>query len=891
MSLEAGTRFGSFEIVAPLGAGGMGEVWRARDTRLGRDVALKLVGEAFTADPERLGRFEREARLLASLHHPHVAVLYGQEEAAGRRALVMELVEGPTLADRLTAGGVPLGEALSLAGQIAEALEHAHAHGIVHRDLKPANVKVTPEGQVKVLDFGLGRLLAGEAGPDADPLSSPTLTRPDTRAGTILGTAPYMSPEQARGQAVDRRTDIWAFGVILFEMLTGARLFRGETTSDVLAAVLKTEVEWDRLPKATPPAARRLLRRCLERDPRERLHDFADARIEIEQAGRELERPESSGIDVPARRPWPAALPWGIAVLAVAAAAAVAVARRTAPTPARVSRLVLPLQPRPLTMGGFALSPDGARLAYVADGRIHVRPLAGDQPTALAEARGSRPFFSPDGTWIGFVGADELLCRVPASGGPVVRLTDPPHRVGQCTWIPDDTILCTQPSSGRPGELLRIPARGGPPLPVATGEAAAREDLRWPHVLPGGRAVLLTIPSPAGGSVDDATIVAQRLDTGERLVLLRGGTQGVYAPTGHLVFGRGSSLLAVPFDPRTLTLRGAPSPVQEHVSRDTVQGGRYALAADGTLVYNPETADERPLLWVDRRGSATRIATPAHTFLDPRFSPDGSRIAVQGADGDNDVWLYDVARGALTRLTFDPGEDETPVWSPDGTWIAWAAQRSSRPRQVMRRRADGSGGEQVVWTTGAHVHLHDWSSDGAYLLATLDAEAAGRDVWLIPVARGEARPLLNGPFEEANPRFSPDGRWLTYSSNESGRFEVYVLRARERDGKVQVSVGGGDRALWTAEGREIVYRSADGHVTGVAFARGPDGLPRVGRPVPLFPDVYGAATGRTSHPDYDVEPGGTGFVMLGGREGGATAELGVVLNWFEELRRLSPPAP
>jgi serine/threonine-protein kinase len=884
VSLEAGARFGSFEIVAPLGAGGMGEVWRARDPRLGRDVALKLIPETFASDAERMARFDREAKLLASLHHPHIAVLYGQEESEGRRALVMELVEGETLAERLAAGAIAPREVLSLARQVAEALEHAHAHGIVHRDLKPANVKVTPDGQAKVLDFGLGKPLA--AGGDANPLSSPTLTRPGTDAGVILGTAAYMSPEQARGQAVDRRSDVWAFGVILFEMLTGTRLFRGATTSDVLAAVLTTEVEWDRLPGATPAAARRLLRRCLERDPRERLHDFADVRIEIAEALREAERPSAGA--APPRRPWPALLPWGIALLAILAAVAVSLTRRAPSAPPRVSRLLLKLQPRPLVMAGFALSPDGRLLAYVANGQIHARALDRDDVRALPGARGSGPFFSPDGAWIGFVGPDDVPRKVAASGGPVATLTDPPLRVGQCAWPRDDTVLCTQPSSPRPGELLRISARGGPPQRLPTAASGAEERVGWPHVLPGGRAALLTIASPAGGSVDDASVVVQRLDTGERHVVVRGGSQASYSPTGHLVFGRGSSLFAVAFDADALEARGTPFPVAEHVSRDTVRGGRYALAGDGTLVYNRETAEERPLLWVDRHGRAARIATPPHTFLDPRVSPDGSRIAVQGADGDNDVWTFDLARGSLTRLTFDPGEDETPVWSPDGAWVAWATQRSGRPRQVMRRRADGTGEEQAVWSTDRHVHLHDWSADGTHLLATQEGEATSRDVWIVPVAGGAARPLLHGPFEESSPRFSPDGRWLAYSSDESGRFEVYVVHLPGLDRRAQVSVGGGDRPLWGAGSAEIVYRSAGGQVVSVRFSPGAAGPPVVGRPVPLFPDTFGAATGRTNHVDYDVDPDGSRFVMVGSQEGEATGELGVVLNWFDELERLAP---
>ena len=355
-----------------------------------------------------------------------------------------------------------------------------------------------------------------------------------------------------------------------------------------------------------------------------------------------------------------------------------------------------------------------------------------------------------------------------------------------------------------------------------------------------------------------------------------------------MVFGRAASLWAVPFDPTALATRGVPLPVADHVSRDTVRGGRYALAGDGTLAFLRETGDERPLMWADRHGRTEHIAVPPHMFLDPRVSPDGARIAVQGADGDNDVWIGDLRRGSLSRLTFDPGEDETPIWSPDGEWLAWATQRSGRPREVLRRRADGSGDEQSVWHTDRHVHLHDWSPDGTELLATQEGESTLRDIWLVPVAGGEARPLLHGPFEECNPRFSPDGRWLVYSSDESGRFEVYVLRLPELDWKAQVSVGGGDRPLWTSGGREIVYRGADGQVASVRFAPATSGAPRVGRPVPLFPDTFGAAIGRTSHVDYDVHPDGTRFVMVGSQAGGASLDITVVLGWLAELKRLAP---
>ena len=882
MSLQPGARFGAYEIAARLGAGGMGEVWRAHDGRLGREVALKLVADAFVADAERTARFEREAKLLAACNHPNIAVLYGQEECDGRRALVLELVEGLTLADRLEQqGALAPREALELARQVAEALAHAHAHGILHRDLKPANLKLTAEGLVKVLDFGLGRPIAGEAG--AELLSSPTLTRPGTAAGVVLGTAPYMSPEQARGQAVDRRSDIWSFGVILFEMLTGTRPFQGGTTSDVLAAILQGEIDWSRLPQATPPAARRLLRRCLERDARERLRDFEDARLELTEAIAELDAPAApSG----APRRWlAAALPWAVAAAAVAAAVPVALSTRRAPQTPRVSRLILRLSPRPLTMAGFALSLDGSQLAYVSSGQLRLRALDDESVRALPDARGRSPFFSPDGAWIGFVDADELPSKIKASGGPVQRLADPPLRVGQCVWAPDDAVLCTQPGSSRPGELLRIPAAGGPPQRLPTTAAGAREVVLWPALLPGGRSVLLTVPNPAGGPVDDATIVAQSLDTGERRELVREGAQAVYAATGHLVFGRGSALLAAPFDPSSLSVHSAPLPVAEHVTRDTVRGGRFALSADGTLVYSRETADERRLLWVDRQGRTEHVALPVHTFIDPRVSPDGGRLAVQAADGDIDVWICDIARGSLRRVSFDPGEDETPVWSPDGAWLAWATQRSGRPRQLVRRRADGSGEERLVWSTARHAHLHDWSPDGKQLLATQEGGTGSRDVWLVPVDGGEARSLLAGPFEECNPRFSPDGRWLAYSSDESGRFEVYVVRLPRLDRKAQVSVGGGDRPVWSARGREVVYRGADGRVASVRFASDARGEPSVSRPAPLFADSYGAATGRTSHVDYDVDPDGSRFVMVGAGAGPAL-DMNVVLGWFEELKRV-----
>ncbi|HET7293129.1 MAG TPA: protein kinase [Vicinamibacteria bacterium] len=885
MRLASGVRLGPYELREPLGAGGMGEVWRARDTRLDRDVALKVVPEELVLDRERMARFEEEARVLASLNHPHIATCHGVEESGPVRALVMELIAGPTLAERLTQGSIPVTEALTLARQAAEALACAHDHGIVHRDLKPANVKITPQGDVKVLDFGLAKATMPGDARNADVADSPTRTRWKTEAGVLVGTAPYMSPEQARGEAIDKRTDVWAFGVILFEMLTGRPLFDGPTPSDVLAAVLRGEVDWSWLPDETPVPVRRLLRRCLSRDPRQRLRDMADARLEVDEA---LRGPDVADGVEPARRSvagWRGFLPYAGALAAVALALGFAIGRRGSSVPPRLSRLSLRLVPPPQADGGIAISPDGARLAYVAKGGVQVRTLDDEEARPLLEARGRRPSFSPDGEWIAFIGADGLLAKVPARGGPVVRLTERRLGLGQCTWLANETILCTQPESQRPGELLRIPSRGGSAVPVPTASQAARERVRWPHALPDGQAVLLTVTGPSGGEAADAAVAVQRLDTGERRVLVEGGAEAVYARTGHLVYIASGSLMVAAFDARSQSLRGEPLPLAERISTDNLGAGRYALARDGTLVYRKPSRLSRPLLLVDRQGAATRIPAPDHMFIDPRVSPNSSRIAVQAADSGSDIWVHELARGALTRLTFDPQEDETPVWSPDGTSIAWAAQRSGRPRQVRRRSADGSGEEQVVWSTPAHVHVHDWSPDGQALLVTQDAAATARDIWLVPAGGGEARALLAEPFDEWNPRFSPDGRWLAYTSNESGRFEIYVRRFPELDGRLQVSVGGGDGAAWADGGRELVYRGGEGRVVSVRFSPEAGAAPRVSAPRELFADVFGAASGLMSHPDYDVFPDGSRFVMLGG-QGEDAAELSIVLGWFEELRRI-----
>ncbi|MGQ0736930.1 MAG: protein kinase domain-containing protein [Acidobacteriota bacterium] len=721
-------------ITAKLGAGGMGEVYRAHDTRLGRDVALKILPASFASDPERLARFEREARALAALNHTNIAHVYGLEG----RAIVMELVEGEDLAVRLSRGAMPIDEALPIARQIAHALEAAHESNIIHRDLKPANVKVKSDGMVKVLDFGLAKVLAPDGSSSPSVTSSPTFTGPSTQHGEILGTAAYMSPEQAKGRTVDRRTDVWAFGVMLYEMLSGRRPFGGDDVTEVLAAVIRDSPDIGAVPAGTPAAVRRLLRRCLEKDPQKRLRDMGDVGVELDEALNTSEPGEAhdiaaiAAIAAPTTRTSP---------LRVAAAAALLIALTSAatwslkPTPVierpltRFSVMVGEgnlLSPDPINPA-IALSPDGRRLAYrLAGGAIKVRELDRLEPREVVNAQGgSGLWFSPDGEWL-LYGQSKDLSRVRIAGGPgEVLLAKLPSNPG-VHWDASGRVLFADAAG-----IHSLADTGGAPE-VLFEASPGRADV-FPQLLPGGTSVLHT--RYEGGAL---STVIRPLDGGAEHVVLRGFGAVRYFETGHLLYGMGSRSMAVPFDLSRRATTGPPVSMAEAVATDVLTGfPRAVLSRNGTLAYvSPAGAPgNMQLVWVGAKGEATPALAVARNYTDVRLSPDGRRAALHLFGQENDVWVADLQRGGLTRMTFTPGEDETPVWSPDGRFLAYAADRDGRPRTLYRKLADGSAStaEETIWQTPDHFHVNDWSPDGRTLLVEVLRKATSNDIVAIDV--------------------------------------------------------------------------------------------------------------------------------------------------------------
>ena len=933
MSLTPGTRIGAYDVTGPLGAGGMGEVHRARDTKLDRDVALKVLPEAFTADPDRLARFEREARVLASLNHPNIAQIHGIEEADSTRALVLELVEGPTLAERLAAGPIPLDEALTIAWQIAFALQGAHEAGVVHRDLKPANIKVRDDGTVKVLDFGLAKALdpapvtqlPATPPPDADPLQSPTLTASVTRmgGGLILGTPAYMSPEQAEGQPTDTRGDLWAFGVILYEMLAGERLFAGETVAQVLARVIDRDLDLSVLPPATPKPVRRLLGRCLERDRRRRMRDAGEAISDLEAAASVSETPPPTpppdastapGGSPPSRwRSWAAGAAAGLALGGLAAATALWTLA-PAPAPPAVRRLALDLQ-LPLARGSaFALSPDGSLLAYAGrdDNRrtrqLMIRRLDQDAVQPLAGTEGAvDPFFSPDGEWIGFFagsgspGPSEriqyrwALKKAPVGGGAAVTLADDVPAL-RGSWGDDDRIVI-----GGMGSPLRVPATGG--LPEAVLAPGAVPDLAVssaPYVLPGSRALLFTELSTTGGPRLLAASLAAA--ESEPRVVATEVANATYAPTGHLLLqqapqltpgrlgGGVTTLLAAPFDTDRLELTGAPIPVLP-------DAGFSTWSTDGTLVYalgaGVNVAETpRTLVWLDRDGREEPISAAPRGYSTPRISPSGDRVAVEvtSADGAAVVVIHDLAREASNPLTFD-GWSVNPLWSPDGRSVVFTSMEED-DFGLFRKSADGTGRTEPL-AAAASTNLlwaSAWESTSDTLLVTEAAGMTDVDIHRLPLdgARG-SEPLIATESVEVLPVVSPDGRWIAYQSNESGRWAVYVRPyPNVEDGKWQVPGGTGFSPVWSPDGRELFFVAAgpEGRVMmAVEYAADPTFTPS--RPRRLFAlpsrvDVGGILR------QWDISPDGRRFLMVKDEEGAADprerlSELAYVGNWFTEL--------
>jgi len=883
MSLAPQTHLGHYEILALLGSGGMGEVYRARDTQLGREVAIKVLPDAFSKDTERLARFEREARLLASLNHPNIATLYGLEQSGEIRFLVMELVPGETLAEKVARGPVAIEEALPLFHQIAEGLEAAHEKGVIHRDLKPANVKVTPGGKPKILDFGLAKAYGEEA--SAQNLSeSPTAAR-GTATGVILGTAPYMSPEQARGKAVDKRADIWAFGCCLFEALTGRQAFIGETVSDTIAAILKNEPYWERLPARTPPILRHMLRRCLQKDPNRRLHDIADARIEIGEAEHETEdstAPATSTLS-------PGLKLAATALLASAITAAVVWGLMGSPpsAPRPVERFVIPL-PEGTELyladdfygpGSMAISPDGHHLAYVVQRgalrELFLRPLEQTEAVRIEGSEGAKmPFFSPDGQWLGFYDGQllkkvSLASRIPVVIGPAL---DPRG----ASWGEGGNIVFgTRPNAGLSG----VSADGGEPEGLTVPDRERREKThRFPQVLPGGRAILFTLGTGDIDSYDDASIAVLSLETGAYRRVLDGGAHARYSPSGHLVYARAGALLAVPFELTRLEVTGPPVAVVQGVT--TLPN--WALAAfdisrEGSLLYAPgrERKEERQVVWVDRLGRSQPLIEKPRPFQGATFrlSPDGKWLALSIQGANNSLWLYEMARGALTRLV--TGFDNfRPIWTPDSAQVTFLSTREEKPSVFRQSVNAGSPLERI-----GEGSPDSWSPDGTLLAYSQSHPNTGEDLWILSVEKGTSRAFLETPANESEAAFSPDGRFIAYQSDESGEYEVYVLPFPGPGGKRQVSTGGGTRPLWNPKGNELFYRN--GHRMMAVDVDTSDGL-TLGKPRVLF-ERAGADEG------YDVAPDGQRFVMMDRVESTPPPrELILVQNWSEELKRLVP---
>jgi len=879
-----------YRITAKLGEGGMGEVWRATDTKLGRDVAIKVLPDTFAADPDRMARFEREAKVLASLNHPNIAAIYGVEE----RALVMELVEGPTLAERIAQGPVPPEEALPIVNQLVDALEYAHDKGVVHRDLKPANIKVTPEGRVKVLDFGLAKALSSESSA-VDPASSPTLTMRATLAGVIMGTAAYMAPEQARGHDADRRADIWAFGVVVYEMLTGRRLFEGPTVSDTLAAVLTKEPELE----AVPARMRRLLQVCLVKDPRRRLSHISGARLLLEETPATAAAPRRSGI------------PWAIAAAVLAISLVVTGAllwRGTRPADRQLLQFSVDLGPDAVTgLGTTAiLSPDGGRLVFPsrgADGKpqLSIRQLNQPKATILASSEnGQNPFFSPDGQWIGFVALGKLK-KLPVTGGAAVTLYDPPMAtavasgaVVGASWGEDGNIILGRGVGG----LLRLPEAGGTPLPLTKPSDKGEITHRWPQILPGGQAVLFTAhTSPV--DFDNASIAVLSLKTGQWKTVHRGGYFGRYLPSGHLIYIHEGAMLGVRFDPVRGEVQGVPVPLLEDVAANSgPAGGQFDFSQTGTLVYlsGKLSVRDRPIVGIEKGAGKIQSLLAPSDCVAPRLSPDSKRLAVAcGGPSGSDISVYDIQRETMTKITFNSQRNNRPVWAPDGKHIAYYSIGTAGST-LWWARADGAGEPQRLLESKDLLFPYSFSTDGTRLsYATMSPESLG-DIWTLPLdfsdpehpKPGKSEPFLRTPANELNPAFSPDGKWMAYQSDESRNFEVYVRPFPGPGGKWLVSSGGGFVPVWSRDGRELLYSSPDGHIMAAAYrAQGDSFVWDKGR---QWSDQQVAVT--TVLPTYDLSPDGKLVVALlvaPREETKSPVHVTFLLNFFDELRRRMPP--
>jgi len=879
-----GKTISHYKVLEKIGQGGMGEVYRAEDTNLSREVAIKVLPEQFTQDPQRLARFEREAKLLASLNHPNIAAIHSFEHSDEIHFLVLELVPGETLQERVAKGPLPVEEALEVCRQIAEGVEAAHEKGVIHRDLKPANVKVTPKGKVKILDFGLAKAFEDEI-PAADISQSPTLTEEMTRAGVILGTAAYMSPEQAKGKPVDKRADVFAFGAVLYELLTGKRAFEGETITETIAAVLKSEPDWEKLPSDTPWRIQELLRRCLTKEPHDRLPHIASVRIEVKLALSEPTMVSPTGV-VSTVQPalWRRAIPWSLAGL-IAIIAVVGFWILTLPTPQPLRKLVItPPSTAPLASHRFtdlAISPDGSQVIYRAEHsgvtQLDVRSMDDFLSTPIAGTEGVDRdfFFSPDGEWIVFVTADKLK-KISLAGGTPITLCDAPSQAGG-SWDSEDVIVFAANLGSGIG-LYRVSANGGQPESVALPNLDRGERYSEPEVLPNSKAVLFAVR----GSGEVFQIAVISLETGEQKVLIEGGREPHYAATGHLVYERArtGTLMAAPFDLERLEVTGDSVSILEgvrHSSFGLLSTVDYVFSRSGTLAYVPAPEKiEHGLVWVDRKGTETLVTEEKRNYRVPRVSPDGQSIAVTifEAPGSN-VWVYDLSSDSFGRLTFEGERNGSEIWSPDSRWIAFSSFRDG-PRNVYRKLADGSGSAERLTTDVAGMPT-SWSPDGSALTFT-----GPPGTWILPMdGDRESQLLITGGLYAV---LSPNGQWLAYILREGGESSVYVSRYSEPEAKWQISgEEGGREPVWSPDGTELFYRSED-RMMAVSVEKEPTFS--AGKPEVLFEGSYLSSESDPEFQYYDISPDGQRFLMI--KEEQERGQIHVVLNWFEELKRLVP---
>jgi hypothetical protein len=869
---------GTYHVLDLVGVGGMGQVYRARDTKLGRDVAIKVLPRIFSADPERLARFRREARLLASLNHPHIAAIYGFEQVSDVHALILELVEGPTLGERLRGGPLPITEALRIARQIADALEAAHERLVVHRDLKPQNIKVKPDGTVKVLDFGLAKA-ATAASNESDVATASTTPIDGTRDGIILGTISYMSPEQSRGHTVDKRTDIWAFGCVLYEMLTGHCAFEGETLSDRLVAVLKQEPDWQDLPGDTPAGIRSLLRRCLKKDPVDRLHDIGDARIEIQEVIAEPAEMTRTATPRGAAR-WTRVLPWVVAAGSLVMVLLLWQQRSlgSRSTLGAVTRLDLDLPPGVELVTVYppavVLSADGTRVAFVGAFRgvrqLYVRRLDQFETIPLKGTENANAvFISPDGRSLGLITADLSLKRVSLADGLVTTIEHDAEFSAGAAWGPDDRITFV-----RAGALWQVPASGGPAKQLTTLDTVKREILHaWPSVIADGRILLFV--SITGASRDASHIEALSFSTGRRRVIVESGTFPLYASSGHLVFFRDGALLGAPFDVDRMEIAGPIVRVLENLAVGTTMDAPFAtLSKAGSLAYAPRDAGTTRLVWVSRQGVDQPITDTARRYQYPRLSSNGRRTVV-AADGD--LWIQDNARATFTRLTSEQTVGNAfPVWTPDGARVLFRTLAG-----LYWTAADGSGGPQAIAGSLSGDLPCSISPDGDTLAFMRQTAQTSRDIYVLSLhGQSPPRPVVNTPAYDGGAQFSPDGHWMAYASDESGQMQVYVRPFPGPDRRWQVSAKGGTQPLWNANGKEIFYRVGNKMMV-VEVALGVDVT--LSEPRQLFEQPY--VFQNISVANYDVSPDGQRFVMV--KDDAGSGRLNVVLNWTEELKRLA----